>query len=614
MTSFKKRAFFSPSPYIQSPSSVTPQSHHRDSESNQPSPVPPPPPSIQKSVLVEGMASLSPFVENGEMSRLLSLSGSGTPRSILSNKSSTAEQMKSDLQEMILYIDGLTFNTPHKEASMVAPIHPRITSHAKPPLVDRTNNQYKASGLAWKSSQQVHSARDPTPSKPKPTTLDLLRENPNGFSVLQSSPQDESSLLVELSHSTILEDEPQTADPPMDDSKIWTSPPRRRVPLEPEPTQEPSNEPSILLGTAFSDYDLMPQTGQPTPIRTRWETTVEHQEDQWQYPENLDRYSPKGNNHGMNSIRQNDPFHLTFPSTPAPLDNTKLEELNQSRPQTPQDAKEWLQTAFHALQEARAERDTARQWARDMRDAVQKWAEEQRKLIRCETSTRIDALEERDQQVRLQTQALAKLESLIQQLHQDFHLTQSERQASETQIQKLILDQQERIHVLSQQLTSMEQTVSEGINSQANRRTPKSEISSQHAFPQFVDRPPASSSQKSTRSTSSRVCKPLPGGNGHVICYSNGVEKEVHNDGTTVIRFTNGDVETTFAGGATIAYFHAAEQVMKITNSQDGSILLEYPNGQIERHYSNGVKAILFPDGTKAKISADGKVETYHRV
>lgn len=619
-TTSKKQTFFSPLSYSRSTSSITPLSNHRNSEDKFPTPVPPPPPSIQKALLVEDMAPISPFVEHGEMSRLLSLSGNGTPRSILSNKSSTTEQMKMDLHEVLLYIDGLTFNTPNKEASMVTPMPPRTASHTKPPLGDRTNTQFKVPSSAWKTSQHIHSTRDPTPSKPKTIALDLLRENPNGFTLLQPSPQNkqnDSSLIVEVSHSTSSEDEPQTSDPPMDDSKFWMSPPRRRVPMDPEPTHDTGGESSILMGTAFADYDLMPRTGRPTPIRTSWATTFVL-DDESQRSAHLNHVQSKEKlrfaSDDKKDSQQNDPFYLNLPSTPAALDDTELNELSGRRPSTPQDAKEWLQTAHIALQDARAERDTARQWARDMKEAVQKWAEEQRKLIRCEASTRMDVLDERDQQVRLQTQALIKLESLIQQLHQDFQSTQSERQASETQIQKLILDQQERIRVLSQQLQSMEQAVSEGINSQANRQTPKSEISSHHAFPQFITRPAASSSQKSIRSNSSRVRKPLPGGTGHVILYSNGVEKEVHDDGTTVIRFTNGDVETTFAGGVTVAYFHAAEQVLQISNNQDGSILLEYPNGQIERHYANGVKAILFPDGTKAKISADGKVETYHRV
>ena len=562
----------------------------------------------------------SPFVENGEISRLLSLSGSATPRSILSKKSSSAEQMKNDLQEILLYIDGLTFDTPYKRVSMDTPVPPMTTSHVKPPLFDRTNTQQRHFTSGQKPREHIPSARDPTPSKPKEFALDLLRENLVGLSLLQSSPLDDSSLIVEMSHSTIREEEPHVLDPPIDDSKIWTSPPRRRVAMDPEPTQESNRDDSILLGTAFAKDDLMPRTERVAPIKASWATMLHGEMDGTQASANIFEYHSADEPYVTSSFPEaqvapdNDPFHLNLPTTPAAVGYVNLDEVNQHRPQTPKDAKEWLQTAHIALQEARAERDAARQWARDMREAVQKWAEEQRKLIRCETSTRIDALEESERQVRLQTQALQKLESLLQELHHDFQATQSQRQASESHLAQLILDQQERIRELSQQLTSMEQTVSEGINSQANRLTPKSELSSQHAFPKFVDRPSTTSSQKSKRSTSSRVRKTLPEGNGHVIVYSNGVEKEVHNDGTTVIRFTNGDVETTFPGGATVAYLHAAEQVLQVTNRRDGSVLLEYPNGQIERHYSNGVKAILFPDGTKAKISADGKVETYHRI
>jgi hypothetical protein len=683
------QGFFSPLSYSRSFSSVTPSSHHHQtnrtgSNSHHPTPVAPPPPSIQKSVLVEGMANIS-MDYNGEISRLLSLSpGGGTPRSILSNQSSTTHQMRQDLQEVLEYIDGMTFVTPFKKsngstASMGSPLPSMQKTDLKPPrpssvLADRSNNNNNMTqsrallGSVTKQSSPwtttklptTTTARDPTPSKPKPVMLDLLRENPNvglSSSFFQSmmipstpSPVDESSLVVELSQFTAPEEEHDENniddtirlmhDPPMDDSKLveeWSSPPRRRVALDPEPTTHTPKgaDTSILLGTAFADCDLMPSnnpTFRPTPIRTTWATPVAEEEESSASPSYQDGsqddegYHPEEELYfAASSSRGEEKAYdlgtLDLPATPglALVDEGKLEELQSRLPQSPRDAKEWLQTAVLALQDARAERDAARQWAREMKEAVHKWAEEQRKLIRCETSTRIDALEEREHQVRTQTQALGDLQHLVQQLHHEFQSTHSERQASESQIQKLILDQQDRIHVLSQQLSSMEQTVTEGM-SQANRLTPSSSNTTpnthNHAFPQFVDQPAVAaattaSSQKSTRSSSSRVRKPLPSGNGHLIVYSNGVEKEVHNDGTTVVRYTNGDVETNF--GTTLAYFHAAEQVLQITNSQDGSVLMEYPNGQIERHYANGVKAILFPDGTKAKISANGKVETYHR-
>lgn len=579
---------------------------------------PPPPPSIQKSVLVEGMSQMSPFPPTTEMSRLLSLSGNcdvETPRSILSNKSLSSERMKEELQQVLQYLDGMTFVTPYKPEMSRIFVTPAM-SHFKPPRPTTASRP-----ILQDRSNQVASARDPTPTKLKPIALDLLRENPDtapSFFLHSTMEENEdSSLIVELSTSTTTNEDEQmnnVADPPTEDSKLWTSPQLRRVPRDPEPTREQKGESSILLGTAFADYDLMPRrtttssSSQGLVHQTAWATPMSlHRQDD-------DDDSLSLVYHVDSTTHQENSLHL--PATPAALNTNmeaKLEELCLRQPESPRDAKEWLQTAMLALQDARAERDAARQWARDMKLAVQKWAEEQRKLIRCETTTRMDALEEREQQVRFQTEALANLESLVQQLHLDFQSTQSQRLESESQLQQLILDQQQHIHTLSQQLTNMEQTVSEGL-SQAIGRTPKSELSSQFAFPTFVDRPAAAattnSSQKSTRSSSShRVRKALPNGKGHVIVYSSGVEKEVHNDGTTIIRYTNGDVETNF--GTSIAYFHAAEQVLQITNTRDASVLLEYPNGQIERHYANGRKAVWFPDGTKALLSADGIVEGY---
>lgn len=716
---------FSPMSYSRSVSSATPSFQNMTMMT--PGSVPPPPPSTQKSILrtmmqEEGMAgNINISVDNGEISRLLSLSGGGTPRSILANlnqSNSSTERMKQDLQEVLEYIDGMHFVTPFKKSSNVSllspmPSMPSITKTdgVKPPrhssgavLADRSNQNRNTpppfsvdkststtATTPWKMSTTT-SARDPTPSKPKLIGLDLLRENPSFQPMMMMNHHhlmtpssttplnDQSSLVVEVSHSTQEEEEEAVAgneennhsnthsphDPPVDDSKIieeWASPPRRRVPMEPEQTQTPRGgvaaaETSILLGTAFADYDLMPpRNTRPTPIRTRWATPVQEETAEDDEEESEGGYQPEEESYFATAEENDDrglslhgPFAtgaLQLPATPglSLVDEAKWEEL-QSRglPQSPRDAKEWLQTAVLALQDARAERDAARKWARDMKEAVYKWAEEQRKLIRCEASTRMDVLHEQEHQIHTQTEALATLQELVLQLHAEFQSTHSERQASESQTQKLILEQQERIHFLSRQLSAMEQTVSEGMSQAANNRlTPKSGISNSSpvggthnghdpAFPQFVDRPvdmlaaegaaPAeannnntASSQKSVRSTSStRVRKPLPGGKGHVIVYSSGVEKELHDDGTTVVRYTNGDVETNFGNSTTVAYFHATEQILQVTNRQDGSVLFEYPNGQIERHYANGVKAILFPDGTKAKISADGKVETYERV
>ena len=238
-------------------------------------------------------------------------------------------------------------------------------------------------------------------------------------------------------------------------------------------------------------------------------------------------------------------------------------------------------TTVSTLQDARAERESARKWAQSMKGAVSKWAQEQRKLVRCETM----ASEE----------SLYNLEQAIRQLQTEIQSSNQHRKSTEEGLRQLMLGQQDKIHALTLQMASMEKAMGEGRRTQSSAKK----------APLFVNKTPKGSSNSTA---SSRVRRRTFDG-GHVIVYGNGVRKEVHKDGTSVIRFANGDVETKFAESGTAAYFHAEDRVMQITTA-DGSTLFEYPSGQIERHYTDGSKAIIFPDGTKQRISATGHVET----
>jgi hypothetical protein len=111
-------------------------------------------------------------------------------------------------------------------------------------------------------------------------------------------------------------------------------------------------------------------------------------------------------------------------------------------------------------------------------------------------------------------------------------------------------------------------------------------------------------------SHTNRTRRITPNG-GHLVDYGNGVTKEVHPDGTTVTRFANGDVETRFSDVSSpqgsgkregiLAYFHNKEGVLQITQN-DGSVLYEYSNGQMERHQKDGTKVVLFADGSKTIV------------
>jgi hypothetical protein len=97
---------------------------------------------------------------------------------------------------------------------------------------------------------------------------------------------------------------------------------------------------------------------------------------------------------------------------------------------------------------------------------------------------------------------------------------------------------------------------------------------------------------------------------GHdVIQYANGTEKEIRADGTTVLRFANGDIQTNSGGdgiGSSTAYYFAGTNVLRLVQTDKGFILYEYPNGQIEQHWydETGRKVVHLPDGTRYEVVA----------
>ena len=95
------------------------------------------------------------------------------------------------------------------------------------------------------------------------------------------------------------------------------------------------------------------------------------------------------------------------------------------------------------------------------------------------------------------------------------------------------------------------------------------------------------------------------------MTFSNGATKQTRLDGTTLIRFANGDVEILCsATGRNLAYYHSQSEVVEIS-AQDGSKIYEFPNRQVERHYMDGRKLIRFPDGSKKRVFADGAFELF---
>ncbi|KAB0791560.1 hypothetical protein PPYR_03360 [Photinus pyralis] len=110
------------------------------------------------------------------------------------------------------------------------------------------------------------------------------------------------------------------------------------------------------------------------------------------------------------------------------------------------------------------------------------------------------------------------------------------------------------------------------------------------------------------------------------IKYSNGNIKTISPDGNVIIfQYFNGDIKETNLLEGTIRYHHRDSKVNHTTNP-DGTELIQFADGQIERRlhdgvceieypdgvrrktYSGGVEEIVFPDGTVVNVFPDGTV------
>ncbi|XP_074165434.1 uncharacterized protein LOC141565773 isoform X2 [Sminthopsis crassicaudata] len=81
------------------------------------------------------------------------------------------------------------------------------------------------------------------------------------------------------------------------------------------------------------------------------------------------------------------------------------------------------------------------------------------------------------------------------------------------------------------------------------------------------------------------------------ITFPSGTKKEISADNkTTVITFTNGDVQK-FMPDQRVLYYYADAQTTH-TTYPNGLEVLQFPNKQIEKHHPDGTKEIVFPEGT----------------
>ena len=93
------------------------------------------------------------------------------------------------------------------------------------------------------------------------------------------------------------------------------------------------------------------------------------------------------------------------------------------------------------------------------------------------------------------------------------------------------------------------------------------------------------------------------------IIFKSGVRKEIFDDGYQLVHFPNGDMKQTFPNNKQIYYFNEAKTVQ--TAYLNGLNIFKFNNNQIEKHYPDGSKFIIFPNGSKRKISKEGIEEYY---
>ncbi|KAF5290059.1 hypothetical protein FQA39_LY14840 [Lamprigera yunnana] len=96
------------------------------------------------------------------------------------------------------------------------------------------------------------------------------------------------------------------------------------------------------------------------------------------------------------------------------------------------------------------------------------------------------------------------------------------------------------------------------------------------------------------------------------IKYRNGNVKSISSDGNIIIfQYFNGDIKETNLLQGTIRYHYFENKVNHTTNA-DGSEVIEFPDGQIEKRDKNGGCEISYPNGTIRKLKSNGTEEALY--
>jgi hypothetical protein len=299
------------------------------------------------------------------------------------------------------------------------------------------------------------------------------------------------------------------------------------------------------------------------------------------------------------------------------------------------------------------EGERAREWVGQVREAAQRWVVAQREWIaeRNNNNGISDEVMERCQR------ALSESQERVRTLERALLEETRQHRAAEKCLQDIVRRQQRQLMVWeeiagnrrsldarearkshaatkfeetrdSAQLTPPQHTtdpeMTSPLSTHSGPRMPSPTVSprGEEQSPESRQELLASRSSKSSRRTRHRTRR-LSADGTRTVEYSNGSRKDVHPDGTVVIRFANGDVETRRADA--ISYYYAKQGVLRVRTLDDDhgsqwtlndddegspttvvTDTFHYPTGQHEHLCSDGRKMVTFPDGTFAEFTTTG--------
>jgi hypothetical protein len=245
-------------------------------------------------------------------------------------------------------------------------------------------------------------------------------------------------------------------------------------------------------------------------------------------------------------------------------------------------------------------------WVENMRQAVHQWMVQQRLVIDCERA-------QISQQTESYAHALVQLQGkydALQATHQDFVRHNEQMQE---QFRQIVAYQQARIHQLEKGLKVKGDPQTRPLSPQ-NPECPTPHPQDPLFVTTTSEPLPSDHTKEKDCRTPRRRFRTLNEHGNPVVCYSNGAEKETLPDGTTIIRFVNGDVQTNNPNDKTSSYFFADSKVTKINCPNDGSTIYEFANGQVEHHFADGRKLVSCPNGEEFWVDADTDISGTSRL